>query len=133
MQTSPLKGEGNTEVTALLPGSSQSAGWTSAPWDRNRNVNSQEKEKNQLVRSAPLLPPPSLAAVTQKGEQDSQQPRPFGEDKDPSQHLLKIPPRSTTCVMMSEKGFLSTPFCSPKVSTHFVFLMVRHGHSGNDS
>lgn len=57
MQTSPLKGEGNTEARALLTGSRQSAGWTGAPWDRNRNVNSQEKEKNQLVRSAPLPPP----------------------------------------------------------------------------
>lgn len=57
MQTSPLKGEDITEVRALLMGSRQSAGWTCAPWDRNRNVNSQEKEKNQLVRSVTLPPP----------------------------------------------------------------------------
>ena len=125
MQTSPLKGEDVTEVKALLMGSRQSAGRTCAPWDRNRNVNSQEKEECHL--------PPSLAAVTQMGEQDSQQPGPCGRDKHPSQQLLKVPPRSTVCVIMSEKGFLSIPLCSPKVNTHFFFLMVRHGHSGNDS
>lgn len=57
MQTSPLKGEDIAEVRACR-GNRQSAGWTCAPWDRNRNVtNSQEKEKNQFRQECHLSPP----------------------------------------------------------------------------
>ena len=100
----------------------ESAAWICAIQDRHGNFtfrpSSQEKEKNQLsVPARPLTSPNSLllAAVT------SQYPGPWGRGKDPSQHLSKIPPPGTACIIMSEKRFSSTALCIRPRSKHTFF------------